>query len=287
MKGWAHVGVLAVLEEVGLKPDRLAGSSSGAMIAAFVACGYRAADIAAIMRRQRTRRLFSLRFDRYGLLSFDGVRDYLREHFGDRTFRDLVVPLHVVCTDLHTGREVVISEGPLLEAVLASSAVPGVFAPIEWEGRLLVDGGLSNNVPVSALVNHGADLTVAVQPHKPLGPLHAGPRSHGPDVERAVGLGDWASRLRSRFRRDPSPSGPVQPNALEVVERALGIVQAQLEGFRLNAYPPDVLVVPRTEEVRTFAFSEEKDIIYERGVEAALAVRPELERLAVLAALER
>jgi NTE family protein len=282
VRGWAHVGVLSVLERFGLRPDLVAGVSAGAITASYLAAGFSVERMGELMRRQNTRALFSLRFDRYGLVSTDDFADYLRSHLGDRRIEDLDLPLYIVCTDLETGKEVVLDRGPLVEAVLASCALPGIFAPVRFGGRLLIDGGVCNNVPVSALVNRGATYTVGVQLYKRIGALSA----HGDgtldeldeEVEQKVGLGLWAERVRQRLGRETGDE-PGRPNGLEVVQRALDIMMAQLEGFRLQTYRPDVLIVPRVGSLGLFSFSQEKEQIFQAGVDAAEDKTDELELL--------
>lgn len=270
MRGWAHVGVLSVVERYGLRADLVAGSSAGAITASYYAAGFSVEHMAELMRSQNTRALFSLRFDRYGLVATDDFAAYLHGHLGDRRIEDLELPLYIVCTDLESGKEVVLNRGPLVEAILASCALPGIFAPVRVGDRLLMDGGVCNNVPVSALVNHGAAYTVGVQLYKRIGALSA--RGDGtldaPDeeVEQRVGLGLWTDRLLQGFSRD---SGDGRPNGLEVVQRALDIMMAQLEGYRLQTYRPDVLVVPQVGSLGLFSFSQEKEEIFRAGVAAA------------------
>lgn len=285
MKGWAHVGVLSVLERLGLKPDVLAGCSAGALVGAYYAYGYSIAEMQQFMREQQTSSLFSLRLDGLGLLSTDAFREYLREHLGDCTFADLKIPYYVVATDLETGREVVLNRGPVVEALLASSAMPGIFAPVRHHGRLLIDGGLSNNLPVSALVAHGARYTVGVRLHADEDPLHPKPLARTPrDVaEKRVSFSMWADRLTRSFRKDEADL----PNGLEVVGRVMELVVAKLELARLHAYPPDVLISPDLAHINVLSLSEEKEDIFRVGVHVAEGAQPALERLAYLLQADR
>lgn len=287
VRGWAHVGVLSVLEGLGLRPDLVAGTSAGAITAAYLAAGFSVEEMTEVMRSQDTRALFSLRFDRYGLVDTADFAAYLRGHLGERRIEEMERPLFIVCTDLESGKEVVLERGPLVESVLASCAMPGVFAPVRLGGRFLIDGGVSNNVPVSALVNHGADFTIGIQLYKRIGALlgeaalEARSGAAGAEgAEAKVGLGLWAERLWHRFGREPEGSAPRPPNGLEVVGRALDIMMAQLEGFRLQAYRPDVLVTPRVESLGLLSFTQEKESIFQAGVEAAERRIEELEALA-------
>ena len=279
MKGWSHVGVLSVLERYGLRADVVAGTSVGALIGAYYAYGYTLDEIGEIIRTQRTSSLFSFRFDGLGLLNTDALRAYLTEHLRDCTFDDLKIPFHVICTDLETGKEVVLSEGRLVDAILASSALPGIFSPVEIDGRLLVDGGLCNNVPVSALVHAGAQYTIAVRLHQDLNGLNALPlrrvKPAANDEER-VRISVWGERLRRTLLRENNH----MPNGLEVLGRAMELVVSQLENYRLQMHRPDVLITPEVAHVNVLSFSVEKEDIFNCGVRAAEAQAPLLEEIA-------
>jgi NTE family protein len=284
--GWAHLGVLSVLGCHGLRPGILAGTSAGAITASFVAHGFSVNEMNDIMRSHRTRSLFSLRFDRLALVTTDAFSAYLEQYLGDCAIEDLGIPLAIICTDVESGKEVVLDRGPLVPAILASCALPGIFAPVEIGGRWLMDGGVCNNVPVSALVNRGAAYTIGVQLFKRIGSIN--PRGDGTldaeddELDQKVGLGLWVDRLRQRLgfeggdvRESISP-----PNGLEVVQRALDIMMAQIEGYRLQAYRPDVLIVPRVKTAGMLSFGDEKESAFQAGVDAALRHENDLALLA-------
>ncbi|CAM3262240.1 patatin-like phospholipase family protein [Rhodothermus bifroesti] len=280
MRGWAHIGVLSVLERYGLRPGVVAGCSAGALIGAFYAFGYSVEQMKQLMREQRTRTLFSIRLDGQGLISNEPLRDYLRRHLHDCCFEDLPIPFYVIATDLESGKEVVLSRGPVVEAILASSAIPGIFAPLELGGRLLVDGGLCNNVPVSPLVHHGARYTIAVRLHRErstLEPAGLKRRRSRPEEERRISLSMWSERFSRTFRTRRNNR---QPNSFEVLGRAMEIVVTQLEGYRLQACRPDVLIVPEVDHVGMLSLWEEKEDIFQSGVRAAEAQAEALKAIA-------
>lgn len=286
VRGWAHVGALSVVERYGFRFGCVAGTSAGAITASFLASGFSVPEMREVMQAQRTRSLFALRFDRLALVNSDAFEAWLRRYLGERRIEDLPIPLSIVCTDLESGKEVILDRGPLVSAVMASCALPGIFVPVEHSGRLLVDGGLCDNVPVSALVHRGATFTIGVQLYKRIGALT--PLGDGTldapddDLEEKVGLGMWLDRVRQRLGRDaePAPKRLPTPNGLEVVQRSLDILMARLEGYRLQAYPPDVLIVPRTRTAGMLSLGQEKESIYQAGVEAAERRAEELEALA-------
>jgi NTE family protein len=165
-RGLAHIGVLKVLEREGIPVDLLAGTSMGGVIAAGYAAGLDAAYLEQeALHLSRWRNLLPL-VDRslpgLGLVSGERVRDYLASHVGEMTFDQLRVPLALVAVDLLSGKEVVLQSGVVADAVRATISLPGVFAPFPLDGRLLVDGGILNNLPADVVRRMGAEVVVAV-----------------------------------------------------------------------------------------------------------------------------
>lgn len=163
VRGLAHLGVLSVLEEEGLTPGWLAGTSSGAIAAVFAAFGVsadRAGEALAelgwgTMTRARP-------FGSLGLATNEGLEELVRDALGDVRLEDARIPIAVVATDINTGNRVLLDRGDAARAVRASSCVPGLYAPVEVDGRLLVDGALVENVPARAARELGAPVVVAV-----------------------------------------------------------------------------------------------------------------------------
>jgi NTE family protein len=201
-RGGAHVGVLRVLEELNIEVDCIAGTSMGAIIGGFYAAGYSADEIERLLvetdwnraltdnpdRRDRTMRKKELESEfliPYRLGYNDGrfqaplgaiegqhldqiFQRILRPVVKIRDFDALPIPFRAVATDLVTGEEVVLSQGSLADALRASMSVPGVFDPVRIEGRILVDGGMANNLPVSVARAMGADVIIAVDISTPM-----------------------------------------------------------------------------------------------------------------------
>lgn len=166
--GAIQVGMLQALSDQGVLPDLLVGTSSGALNAAYVA-GHGPAsadDLAVVWSRIRRRTLFPLEPTRVlrsltgggnALCSDRGLRALVRDNLAFENLEDAPIPLHIVATDLLTGREVLLSEGHAESAVLASCALPAVFPSVHRDGRDLVDGGLADNTAISQAVALGAD----------------------------------------------------------------------------------------------------------------------------------
>ncbi len=160
--GVAQIGVLKALVKAGVKIDCLAGTSAGAIIAAAYASGLPLEEIEKIGINTSWGELFSFRPSRKGLVSSGPIEQYIRNYLKVASFEDLKKPLAVVATDICSGEEVVFTKGPLDKAVRASCSIPGIYSPVELEGKQLVDGGMAENVPVKALKSLGADVIIAV-----------------------------------------------------------------------------------------------------------------------------
>lgn len=160
--GVSQIGVLKVLEEAGIKIDCVAGTSAGAIIAAAYASGMSISRIEEIGINTSWGELFSFRPSRKGLVSSGPIEQYIRGYLKVATFEELKKPLAVVATDLCSGEEVIFTKGPLDKAVRASCSIPGIYTPVELEGRQLCDGGMAENVPVKALKSLGADVVIAI-----------------------------------------------------------------------------------------------------------------------------
>lgn len=160
--GAAHVGVLRAIEEMDTQVSYIAGTSIGAMVGAFYAFGIPVKEIEKNALDLKWPDISGLTLSKMGLLSNHELGKLLDERLGNVIFEDAQIPLSVVATDIASGEKVLISEGDVSDAVKASTCVPVVFEPVEMNGRLLVDGGLKESVPVSAVKNLGADYIIGV-----------------------------------------------------------------------------------------------------------------------------
>ena len=163
-RGMAHVGVLKVFEEEGVRVDCVAGTSAGALVGGALAAGMTSEEIAKIARGLRWRDLGRMTLSRLGIQSSAPTEDYVRARFPVTRFEELRIPFAAVAADLHTGEAVVMRDrGDVAFAVRASCALPGWYVPVtDPGGRQLVDGGLVANLPVSVARSLGADVVVAV-----------------------------------------------------------------------------------------------------------------------------
>lgn len=160
--GAAHIGVLKALEEHGIKPSFVAGTSIGALVGALYAFGMSVDEIEEIAISLDWLDISDIRISRMGLLSNSEIGELLDEHLGEVTFEEANIKLAVVATDISNGEKVILQKGRVSEAVEASACIPVIFEPVEIDGRLLVDGGLLESVPVSVLKEFEAKKTIAV-----------------------------------------------------------------------------------------------------------------------------
>jgi NTE family protein len=162
VRGVAHLGVLEVLEQEGIRPDCVAGASAGSLVGAAYCAGVPVADLKRMALRLRLQDIS--RISRPGLGFFNGqpLEDYVDRILGGRRFDELSIPFAAVAVDVMSGALVVLNEGPVAPAVRASCALPIVFTPVPRGDQLLVDGGVLNNVPVSVVRAMGADYVIAV-----------------------------------------------------------------------------------------------------------------------------
>ena len=168
VRGAAHVGVLDVLDRAGLEPAVITGTSAGALVGALYAAGQSPSEIAKLAQTLRWAKLIRPARTRKALFETSKLGAFLDAALGGATFGDLRLPFAAVACDLATGDEVVMRDGPVAQAVLASAAIPGVFPPVDRDTRMLVDGSLVDIVPARLARDLGADIVIAVDVSGPL-----------------------------------------------------------------------------------------------------------------------
>ena len=162
-RGIAHLGVLQHFHQINLKIDAIAGTSAGAIVGALYAFGTPLRDIEEDLRNLKPTNFSSLRLPKLGLFKNEQLRVLLEKRLPrNAQIQDAPIPLEIKATDIETVEGILMTRGNLIEAVMASSCVPGIYIPVEINGRLLVDGGLTENVPLSALKKLGANIQIGV-----------------------------------------------------------------------------------------------------------------------------
>ncbi|OPY05149.1 MAG: NTE family protein RssA [Syntrophaceae bacterium PtaB.Bin038] len=166
-KGWSHIGVIRGLQEANIAIDIVCGSSIGALVGGAFAAGKldEAEKLVRELAWSDIMGFMEVPVPRSGIINSEKIADYLRQRIGDPNIEDLPIPFAAVATDLTSGQEVWMRQGSLIEAIRASISMPGMFTPCFREGRLLVDGGLVNPIPVSLCRSMGANTVIAVNPN--------------------------------------------------------------------------------------------------------------------------
>jgi len=152
-RGFAHLGVIKLLEEIGIKPYAIAGASVGAVMGALYASGKNSAEVLDILKNNKFFSWSNLSVLKKGFFSMDVLKKILQDNIKKNDFNALGTKLFVAATDLIKGESVILSDGDLFESVIASASIPVVYEPVRYADRLLVDGGVLNNFPVEPLVN--------------------------------------------------------------------------------------------------------------------------------------
>lgn len=160
--GAVHIGVLKALDELDITIDYIAGTSIGAFVSALYAFGKDWREIETIAENMNWTDLSALSFSNLGLLSNKKMGDLIEEYIGNVNMEDSPLPLAMIAADIVNLKKVVLTRGNVAQAVMASTCIPAVFVPVEIDGKLLVDGGLVESVPLSPLREMGADLIIAV-----------------------------------------------------------------------------------------------------------------------------
>lgn len=316
-RGWAHLGVLQELAREGIHPQIITGCSIGAFVGAAAASGDlgRLVRWAEALKWQDVVSLLDVSL-RGGLIKGQRLIDFFERNFVDRDFSELDYRFACVATELSSGREIWLHEGSVAAAVRASIALPGLMTPVRHQGRLLIDGGLVNPVPVSLCRAMGADVVIAVD----LGSDMVGRAFRrsavepAPEEETEAG---WTERLLARFgvtADEPEPSemakrgrpndpgwsqrlfasmgltndppagagGAPEPESLpslvSVISASINIMQVRIARSRLAGEPADVLISPRVSQLGLMDYHRADEAIAE-GVAAVGRARPLLREL--------
>jgi NTE family protein len=250
--------VLRALGEAEVPVDAVVGTSVGAVIGAVYAAGQleHFERQARGLDRTDVLRFFDPVWPRSGLISGERLVDWLRGLVGDWRVEDLAVPFGAVTVDLVTGEEILIREGPVIDALRASMSIPGIFVPPRANGRVLVDGAIRNPVPVSELEAFDIDVSIAVN-------LHGRPvREIGGDGGRRRRIRDTLpARLYEvlesqlpRLRRRGAEGDGGGPNLIEILTASMTVMEHELARHRLLHEKVDVVLAPDVHDIRSLEF---------------------------------
>ncbi len=229
--GAVHIGVLRAMDEFGISVDYISGTSIGAFVSAFYANEIKWHEIRDIALDLNWLDLSGISFSHLGILSNDKIGKLIRENIGDIALEDSKIPVAMVTTDIVSGEKVVLTRGDIGQAAMASTCIPGVFAPIEIDGNLLVDGGMVESVPISPLQDMGAEFIIAV---------------------------DLNSRNKEK----------IPENIVEVMLRSFNIMSKT--AARLQVQKADIIIAPDLSDFNVIDMDQTPDLI-ERGYSEAMS----------------
>lgn len=259
-RGLAHVGVLQALLERGIRPAFVAGTSMGAIVGAAYAAGTfgKLAEILASMDAAKATALFlDVEFMKTGLVAGRRVMDFISGFVPDVGFEDLEIPFAALATDLRTGDPVCLSRGRVHSAIRASISIPGVFTPVRRDGALLVDGGISSPVPVSAARRLGATTVLAVNVDNGTDCLYESRRLPRP-VSKAINAGE---RFRDALRREFGRETPGAGSLLSVLSQTIRICENRIAQWEVSRERPDWTLEPAVGNIPTMDFTRVDDAI--------------------------
>lgn len=304
-RGWSHIGVLRGLQKHGIEPDIVAGTSIGALVGACYAAG-KLDELESWVSSLGWRDVVGLLDVKLGggLIEGRKVFQFFEQHMAGLAFEQLQKPFAAVATDLETGREIWLQHGHLAEAVRASLSIPGLFRPYRAQsGRILVDGGLVNPVPVTLCRAMGADLVIAVNLNSEIVGKHLrnsrklsnefvaeeararenaaqeasqNGNGNGSSNDHQNGESDFFRRLAQLFSDDSSDPGSDKnlpmPGMMEVIASSINIMQDRVTRSRMAGDPADLMLTPRLSHLGLMEFYRASEAIAsgEQTVEYAM-----------------
>ncbi len=290
-RGWAHIGVLKALVAYGLSPSIIAGTSIGAVVGGCYAAGKlgELEEFVTHLTPRSVLRFLDLDVRGGGLISGSKLKRTLDKELEGIDIENLDHKFIAVATEIGSGREVWLTRGPLVCAIRASYALPGLFRPVQINGRWLMDGAFVNPVPVAVCRALGASLVIAVNLHQgglsrtALTPMEATaldaasvarhPLDHPPKKPRIPLLRSLRHQVFSKG------NGAGAPGISRVLLEAFNITQDRIARARLAGDPPDVIIAPRLGAMGLFDFHKSKPAIAE-GYETTMRMLDEIERTA-------
>ena len=282
-RGWAHIGVIRALAELGIEPDIICGASIGALVGASHTVGNldTLEEWVCSLTKLDIARFFDLSTSFTGFVNTKRLHEFLSLHVAAESALIESFPRQfaAVSTDLETGREVWFTSGPVLEAVWASIALPGLFPAIRHKNRWLVDGGLVNPVPVTICRALGADLVIAVNLNGDIVGKHFArepktpPKKNGMTEALADLVREYAGPLFSFTEEVDEP-----PSLFDAIAGSVNIAQERITRSRLAGDPPDILLTPKLSHIGLLELHRAQEAIGE-GRDCVRRMLPEIEHI--------
>jgi len=244
--GLAHIGVLKVLEENNISIDYISGSSMGAIIGAYYSLNPNIKELEEkvfSLSKKDFAKLLDLNIPKTSLIKGNKIKKFLEELIGNKSFSDTKIPLKIIATDLESGKEIIISSGKLVDAIMASISIPGIFPPIRLREGLLVDGGIINATPTNVVKKMGSDIMIGV---------------------------DLTMQSKIELK---------EPNIYQILMRSYEILRTQSTKFNIDENDKNLLIIkPDINKLRKFKIYEIQKFI-EEGERVAREALPKIKKL--------
>jgi NTE family protein len=261
-RGWAHIGIIQGLEEIGVRPKVVAGTSIGALVGAVYVSG-QLEEFSRWVQALSARDVFKLMDLSFsgGMVKGERLFGFFEANHRNPDIESLEQRFASVATEMKTGREIWITKGPILPAARASCALPGIFPPVKYRESWMLDGGLVNPVPVSPCRALGADVVIAVNLNAQLVGAHL-PKSTAQDVEHEVTAKSertlWHKAVEYLSRGEGE-----NPSFFDVVASSVNIMQDRVTRSRMAGDPPEITLIPMLEDYALMDFHRAKQAIDE------------------------
>ena len=281
-RGWAHIGIIQALSEIGIKPDIVCGCSIGSVVGASYLAGNMDVleqEVCSLTQKKMIN-FFEFSLSLRGFVDCVRLQTFFTNYIcGENTqFNDLSKKFATVSTDLETGREIWFTEGQVHHSVWASISLPGLFPPVRNKGRWLVDGGLVNPVPVSVCRALGADIVIAANLNADIVGKNS-TRKKRNEIEEGRDI--FATIKKSMknhsglfFKKTDEKVSP--PNLLDAITCSMNITQDRITRSRMAGEPPDILLSPKLAHIGLLEFHRAKEAIQE-GKDCVKRMLPEIE----------
>jgi NTE family protein len=266
-RGWSHIGVMRVLIEAGIVPDVIAGSSIGSVVGGCYAAGKldQLEAFARSLTKRRVMGLLDFHIGGSGLIGGGRLQRLLDHDLTSERVEQLPIRFVTIATELVTGHEIWLTKGPLVQAMRASYALPGIFEPVRVGGRWLMDGALVNPIPITAARALGADLVICVNLNGEVRARGTVIQSYDADtsdqqeIETAISEPRrWGIFPIARPNRPPRPDAP---GLATVMVDAFNITQDRIARSRLAGDPPDIMISPKLAKMGLFEFHRAEEYI--------------------------
>ncbi|MBP2166909.1 NTE family protein [Erwinia toletana] len=264
-KGWAHIGVINALERAGIKVDIVAGCSVGALVGA----AYASERLPVMEKWVRSFsywdviRLMDFSWRRGGLLRGERVFNHVRRLITHEDIEQCKMRFGAVATNLSTGRELWLTEGDLHQAIRASCSMPGLLAPVGYNGYWLVDGAVVNPVPISLTRALGADIVIAVDLQHDAHLMQQDLLSVTPQSaeQESEPVASWGGKLRQQLSKMATRRINQTPGAMEIMTTSIQVLENRVKRNRMAGDPPDVLIQPFCPQISTLDFHRAEEAI--------------------------